>query len=323
MNCEGQALGSGPTFAFVVPAYKGVRFIRAALDSILEQTLPADEIVVLDDGSPDETAAIAKSYGGQVRVFRQENRGVAAARNRAIAECRSDWIALLDQDDLCEKNRLLRTREAILSHPSALWVYSDYTRHFTSTGERQYNAIPDPEEFVRQVRCKCHLLPSGSTIHRRALSDLGGFDESPALRCGGDDWALAMRFVRRYGAASFVHIPEALIVYTIHGTNTSQNPTVFYAHRYALLDDQLDGYRGLTRFIWKRIFKAAIWYDKSVHLREAGQPGHLAEMLKSIAQWPLPHRFSLPVVRYKILAHMVLSSLGILNSKRASAQHTR
>ena len=312
-----QSSNGGPAIAVVIPLYKGAQFIRAALDSILSQSVPASEIVVVDDGSPDDSGAIASSYGERVRVIRQENAGAAVARNRGLAECRSDWIAFLDQDDLCETDRLLRTREAILKHPSALWVYSDYTRHDAMTGERRYVRTPGPEEYARLVRFKCHVMPSFSTINRRALTELGGFDSSPELK-GGDDWVLAMRFMRRYGSASFVHVPEALTTYTVHDGNVSGDPTVFYRGRVLILNDQLDGYRGLARFIWKRIFQASIHFDKSVHLREASKPGYLAEMLKSMAQWPLPNRLNLPATRYRILAHMVLSSAGILRARRTA-----
>ena len=312
-----QSSDAGPAIAFVIPLYKGAQFIRAALDSILNQSLPAAEIIVVDDGSPDDSGAIASSYGEPVRVIRQENAGVAAARNRGVAECRSDWIAFLDQDDLCERDRLLRTREAILEHPSALWVYSDYTRHDATTGERRYVRTPVPEEYARIVRFKCHVMPSLSTINRRALTDLGGFAPSRELR-GGDDWVLAMRFMRRHGPAAFVHISGALSTYTVHDSNVSGDPTVFYASRLSILNDQLDGYQGLARFIWKRIFTASIHYDKSIHLREAGEPGYLAEMLKSIVRWPLPSRMNLPSLRYRILAHMTLSSAGILRPRRTA-----
>src|SRR3954470_765888 len=84
----------------IIPTFNRRQYIQRAIDSVLAQTLPVDEIIVIDDGSTDGTAeAVEAWYGSRIRVIRQENSGVSGARRRGIQEARGEWIAFLDSDD--------------------------------------------------------------------------------------------------------------------------------------------------------------------------------------------------------------------------------
>jgi len=96
------------TISAVIPTYNRASVIVEALESALDQTRPANEIIVVDDGSTDETKSVVARYGAKVRYIRQENGGPSAARNRGIQEASSDFIALLDSDDLWVRDRLER-----------------------------------------------------------------------------------------------------------------------------------------------------------------------------------------------------------------------
>jgi glycosyltransferase involved in cell wall biosynthesis len=96
------------SISVVIPAYNAAQFIRETLDSVLNQTLPADEVLVIDDGSTDETASIAESYGSAVRVFRRPNLKQSVSRNFGVQEAKSEWIAFNDADDIWESNKLER-----------------------------------------------------------------------------------------------------------------------------------------------------------------------------------------------------------------------
>ena len=91
---------------------------------MLRQSWPADEVIVVDDGSTDGTPAVAEEYPG-VRRLQQPHRGVSAARNRGIAEARNDWLAFLDSDDLWHERKLQRQREELQKHPDELVCYTD------------------------------------------------------------------------------------------------------------------------------------------------------------------------------------------------------
>src|ERR1700687_5608941 len=83
----------------IIPVYNGAALIRRSIESVLSQTHPADELIVVDDGSTDETSTIIRSYGAKVRHLYQPNSGVAAARNNGVKQASSQWIAFLDHDD--------------------------------------------------------------------------------------------------------------------------------------------------------------------------------------------------------------------------------
>src|SRR5436190_9496549 len=90
----------------IVPVFNGDRYLAETLDSILAQTHRPIEIIVVDDGSTDGTSAIAAEYGEKIRYIRQENSGVASARNLGLQSARGDFIAFLDADDLWHAGKL-------------------------------------------------------------------------------------------------------------------------------------------------------------------------------------------------------------------------
>ena len=97
-----------PSISVVIPCYNGAAFLAETLGSIAGQTYPPLEVIVIDDGSMDDSAAIAGRFGPLVRVVRQANQGESVARNRGIDEAKGDWIALLDADDVWEPAKLER-----------------------------------------------------------------------------------------------------------------------------------------------------------------------------------------------------------------------
>jgi hypothetical protein len=105
--------GASQRVSVVIPAYNRADCVGAAIDSALAQTLPPLEVIVVDDGSTDRTPDVLASYGPRIRVIRQENRGLSAARNVGIAQARGRWIALLDSDDEWLADKLERQVAAV------------------------------------------------------------------------------------------------------------------------------------------------------------------------------------------------------------------
>src|SRR5438105_3162891 len=95
----------------VIPCFNAARHIAATLKSAVEQSRPPAEVIVVDDGSSDRSAAVAEAFGPPVKVLRQKNQGAAVARNRGVLEAVGEWIAFLDDDDEWNPKRL----EAVLS----------------------------------------------------------------------------------------------------------------------------------------------------------------------------------------------------------------
>lgn len=113
-------------FSVVVPAYNAARTVAATLDALLAQSLPPFEIVVVDDGSKDDTRAALAPYADRVRLVFQPNGGVSAARNRGVAETSGDWVAFCDADDLWHPETLRIVLAAIAARPEADLVFHDF-----------------------------------------------------------------------------------------------------------------------------------------------------------------------------------------------------
>jgi len=117
---------SPPQFSVIIAVYNGADTIARAIDSVLEQTWPALEVLVVDDGSSDRTADIVRGYGQPVRYLHQDNAGVSAARNRGAADARGDWLAFLDADDWYLPDRLRLHGDWIATDPDLDFLTGDY-----------------------------------------------------------------------------------------------------------------------------------------------------------------------------------------------------
>ena len=124
---ESQNVASSPKVSVIIPAYNASKFIREAIDSVLNQTYKDYEIIVVDgrDGSTDSTREIVAEYGDAVRYFHQENRGLSDARNKGILNSKGEYIAFLDSDDLWFENKLALQVEFLDSHRDVGLVFSD------------------------------------------------------------------------------------------------------------------------------------------------------------------------------------------------------
>src|SRR5262245_12542579 len=110
----------------VVPAYNAAKTVSATLDALLAQSLPAFEIVVVDDGSKDHTREVLEPYRDRVKLVFQANAGVSAARNRAVAETTGDWVAFCDADDLWHKDKLKVMSAVIESWPDVDLAFHEF-----------------------------------------------------------------------------------------------------------------------------------------------------------------------------------------------------
>jgi glycosyltransferase involved in cell wall biosynthesis len=119
---------SGPLVSVVIPAHNAERFIDEAIDSVLEQAHQRLEVVVVDDGSTDGTAARVRAYGDQVRYVHQTNAGVGAARNRGLALAAGDYIAFLDADDVWHPEKLEVELEIAARNPESGLIACDGVR---------------------------------------------------------------------------------------------------------------------------------------------------------------------------------------------------
>ncbi|MFI5092213.1 MAG: glycosyltransferase family 2 protein [Candidatus Acidiferrales bacterium] len=167
----------------LIPAYNCAATIQATLNSVLRQSLPAEEILVMDDGSTDQTAAILKLYEPRIRVFWQPNGGVSRARNALIARARGDLIAFLDSDDVWHPGYLELQRELFLRCPGASAAFAAHANfcgvdsyrwdHSDSDGQIRLE-IFEPVSFFRRFQiAPGHFVFSFCCVPKRVLESIG------------------------------------------------------------------------------------------------------------------------------------------------------
>lgn len=197
----------------LIPVYNGERFVGEAIESILAQTHQPVEVIVVDDGSTDGTAAIVRGFGERVRYFRQDNAGPVVARNTGLAEANGSYLAFLDSDDTWEPQRLEKQLAHLAAHPEAE-ISVCLVRNFFMPGFEPAN---DFERNHPKNQATPGYLSIGMVLSRTTLDRVGAFNTS--LDHGdGADWFLR---ARQLGVQD-VLIPEVLVHRRIHGTNMSK-----------------------------------------------------------------------------------------------------
>lgn len=157
---------SPTSISVVIPAYNAARFLRSAIDSALSQTAPPEEVIVVDDGSIDETFEIAASYGAQVRAIRQPNRGEGGARNRGIEEARSDWIAFLDADDVWCPQKLQR-QMAFCQSANVVACHTNFRNFGVHDEHFDGGGVPPTVRYsLVHVALHAPILPSSLLVRR-------------------------------------------------------------------------------------------------------------------------------------------------------------
>lgn len=211
------------TIAVVIPTYNRAGFVKTAIASALAQTRRPDEIVVVDDGSTDDTAAVVARYGGVVRYVRKDNGGEASARNRGVREARSTWIAFLDSDDAWEPQALERLEAASRDYPNA-GLIAMRARVLSADGTPQSKThgkkSPGPKFSTRSLLWGDAGGVQMPMVRRDLILAAGGFDESLPSATDCDLW-LRLSF-----ATEMVGIPEPLLLVRVHPENLSADRTL-------------------------------------------------------------------------------------------------
>jgi len=209
------------TVSVIIPTYNHAAFLPEALESVFAQTCSPLEVIVVDDGSTDETAEVLRVYERRIRVLSQANRGVAAARNAGAAVASGELLALLDADDAWLPAKLERQVARLDSEPEIGLVHCGVAE--VDGRGRQLRARLDGMEgwlstemllFRRGV-----ILGGGSAavIRRATFLQVGAFDETLSTSA---DWDLYYRVARRYPVG---FVPEVLVRYRIHSGNMHKN----------------------------------------------------------------------------------------------------
>jgi glycosyltransferase involved in cell wall biosynthesis len=244
--------GALPKVSVIIPTYNRAHMVKDTIDSVLNQTYKNVEIIIIDDGSLDNTLDVLKVYNDKIKVLKQENKGNSAARNKGLLYATGEYVAFLDDDDQWMETKLETEVQYLEQNSSLAFVYVAvdlFDNANKIVGVRKKYSDEDCS-FDRLYQNCTIISPSAALIRRANLDAIGNFDERLTQSSDYDLW---LRLARKY---PFGYIDEILARYRIHEGNISRN-----------LDNRLVNF--------KRIFKKPsirgdkIWIEKYIKISHA------------------------------------------------------
>jgi len=205
------------TLSVIIPNYNRAGLIGETLENILRQTRAPDELIVVDDGSTDDSVAEIARFGDRVRLIQQANAGPGAARNRGLAAATGEFIQFFDSDDLCSLNKL-EIQVATLERTGADLVYGPWVQARLAEGRAHVAELPLQQRALPDGRSPLSWFLRGWIIVfqccmvRRSLLDRVGPYRTDLIV--GEDGELLFRML--LAGARIVHAPEALVLYRLH-----------------------------------------------------------------------------------------------------------
>lgn len=215
----------------IIPTYNAEQYIGSAIESVLQQSREVSDVCIVDDGSTDNTESVVSRYGSRVRYIRQENQGPAAARNRALRECRAECIIFLDADDLLDRQcveTLNAGYEKAASRGRVGGVYGDYW--LVDADSRYCRRVSVGKVDKKRLLVDPCLIPSGTLITQECIRSVGGFD--PTLNTA-EDWDYWLQIV--CAGFSFVKVPGITCLHREHPGSLSKNQGHAIAQKLRLL----------------------------------------------------------------------------------------
>lgn len=270
----------------VIPCYNYARFLRAALDSALGQSHPHREIIVVDDGSTDDTPTVTTSYGDRIRCVRKANAGLSAARNTGIREASHPFIAFLDADDVWCPGHLEAVMAAFGRLGDSVGLVATKCDRIDAQGvplaRTQRDGAVHGALDVRDIVLRTCFPPSAAVVRRAAFDACGGFDETLTSSEDRDMWI-------RIGMHFGIHLlPDVLVHFRNHASSMSKNADRMKRNTGAVIRKARQAgvvpktHLGFWLRVWavNRFQCAWMYRDQGCH-RQA-----IAEMAASVCLWP-------------------------------------
>jgi len=297
-----------PTVSVVIPTYNYARYVGDAIDSALAQTVPPLEVVVVDDGSTDDTLAVLAAYGHRIRVVCQANQGLSAARNTGIRAACGEWVAFLDSDDAFHPRKLELQLAVLAERPELQLLATDAF----SDEPLRWPVVPEAPRVepvtVAAIAMRTLFAPSSVLARKSCFDTVGDFD--PALR-SVEDRDMWVRVCAKFPAAMLA-APLTWIRQT--PGSMSRNPERMEQFDQLVIDRSfaLPELRG--RWVLRRKATAHMLLSSAYTFLSAGRPGAAAvRAAKALAAWPLPlprSEVRVPFVRGRLLARSLVRMLS-------------
>jgi glycosyltransferase involved in cell wall biosynthesis len=274
-----------PNVSVIMPVFNGAPYIRQALDSVLGQSFAALEVIVVDDGSTDDTRCLLADFGDRITVLAQARKGPSAARNRGLEAARGEYVAFMDADDEWAPSFLSTTVRALAAQPPSVvgvctgWLYVRHDgRPLVHTRQASSGVLS-----VRDLLTGGQFPIHAALTRREAVLRVGGFDEHIRAM---EDWDLWLRLLA--DGDCFSTIPQHLASYRLHGPSNSGDPDRMRQGRM-LAVDKLFGRLDLPPELrsLEQVARSAAHVESSAALYGAGRSEEgKREFVEAVRSWP-------------------------------------
>lgn len=306
-----------PLVSVIIPTYNYARFVVQAVESALKQTYKNVEIIVIDDGSTDDTPQRLEPFFNRIRYIQQRNQGLAASRNNGIDLATGELVAFLDSDDYWHPRKLELQVAYLAENPDVGLIAA---RHRSDprdpwpelSSERTTGAL---RFTLKQLVLRTRFNPSGVVARKACLDAIGQFD--PALP-GTEDRDLWIRAADRFGVAM---LDATLWHYRVHGTNMSNRAAVMEASERRTIWKAFETIPALSgrRLLCRKAMSYVVLSSSHTYDAASLRGKALAKMIESFILWPLPldrADVKTSFVRPKRLITICLRMLGLKSPDR-------
>ncbi len=280
---SGQTLRT-PSVSVVIATYNRAGLLKETIESVLKQTFRDFELIVVDDGSTDDTEEVLKSYGDRLRFLRQENRGPSAARNLGISLARASWISIQDSDDICAPSHLETLYRFVEKNPDVGMVFANGA-YLDDPGPKGKTII-SREKSQRLAEKGVQLADLFSTsivrlqaalLSKKALLAVGGLDENLRIAM---DLDLAFRFFMRFTVA---YLNKVVFFYRRHAGNIGRNQELRLLENLRVIEKLVREFPSACQILGQQQInrrKAYRYYHLAKSRWKAGDPGGAKDALR-------------------------------------------
>lgn len=273
-----------PLVSVIIPVFNGADCVREAIQSALQQTGCQKEIVVVNDGSTDDTAEVLQSFGTDIVVVHQENQGLPKTRNRGVQAAKGEWIAFLDHDDIWLPDKL--SRQLQQAEQSGADIIYTNARNFGESQRvdelRQEPAAMLSGDLFLPLLQDNFLVVSSVMLSRRAFTSVGGFTEDALMV---EDWDLWLRLAA--AGFHFSAVPEALTLYRWRGNSLSKNHDRVRYFRERALERAFQTERGrMVPWLIRQQARASVQRCSAWFLASTSPSRAMRWYAHSLCYWP-------------------------------------
>jgi glycosyltransferase involved in cell wall biosynthesis len=284
----------------VIPVFNAEKYLRQAICSALEQTLPPHEVIIVDDGSTDSSREIAASFGPAVICLSQRHQGPSAARNLATTRSTGDWIAFLDADDYWLPDKLSRQAAVIQADPSVGLVYTGRTEVYPDGTSEEVRA-QQPAWVRDRLAFENPVFPTTVMARRSLLIEHSWSD----LFKSSEDWWLFYCLSR---ITKFATIVEPTAVYRRHPESLTSKDWMAVLHYAEMVAQDIQSdFTGYHKLLLRRRVNSRLFASAALAARTQGSPEFLRYIVRSLVSWPFP---DLRPARYKIFLKMLFQKIS-------------